>query len=91
LGGGRGHISHEGGAIMAMKRLSSWMALAGILLAFFTGCASPQSKFCIECQKFVPPNHEHFIKKQEKTESPEAFLLPARILADDTPTARMNG
>jgi len=67
---------------MGMKRLFCWMVLIGLLLPFFCGCAAPETKFCIECNKFVSPDHEHFIKKEEKTEGPQALLLPAEALLE---------
>jgi len=75
---------------MAMRRLLCWMALVGLLLGFFFGCTASQSKFCIKCQEFVPPDHEHFMKKEEKTEGPQTLLLPAEALAEDS-LARMSG
>jgi len=75
---------------MGMKRLFCWVALVGFLLPFFCGCAAPETKFCIKCKTFVTPDHEHFIKKEEKTESPQTLLLPAEALVEDS-LARMSG
>lgn len=75
---------------MAMRRLLCWMALVGFLLVFFFGCAASQSKFCVKCQEFVPPDHEHFMEKEGEAEGPQALLLPAEPLAEDS-LARISG
>jgi len=75
---------------MAMRRLFGWMALVGFLLAFFFGCTASQSKFCTKCQEFVPLDHEQYMKKEGEAEGPQALLLPAEALEENS-LARMSG